>query len=461
MSSHSQASKPLTPPSSLELPLHICAGWGFGTLGVAMVQTASNIFILRYMTDIVGIGATTAALIVAVSKIYDAVTDPLMGWISDRTKSPLGRRRPYLMAGAILLALLLILLFSAPNYTSDNARIAYMAAALMLFATAYTVFNVPYLAMPAEMTDDYHQRSRLMSFRIYAVAASGVLASFVGPLLVSAFGGGVVGHRVMALILSPVVLASGLWAFWATRAAKFTERVSFPYTVKEQLDFIAGNKPFLLLLSIKFFTLMTLGAQAVLAFFFTRVLKVPDSILGIFFLTSALAMMGSQPLWLAIARRLGKRTTYMIALSLAMPVSLSWLLAGAGEPTALVLLRAALAGAAGGGVLLMGQSLLPDTIEYDYRRSGLRREGIFAGIYTAVEKLAAAAGVSIVGAFLGAMGYVQSRGADVAQPDSAITAMYICMALLPFSIQLLSFLLLIGYDLSEERLKNTTITNST
>ena len=101
----------------------------------------------------------------------------------------------------------------------------------------------------------------------------------------------------------------------------------------------------------------------------------------------------------------------------------------------------------------MGQSLLPDTMEYDHLRTGLRREGIFAGFYTTVEKVAGAVGIALVGAILSAAGYVQSRGIDVVQPESALTAIRLVIALLPAGVSLAALLLLFGYTLSEERLQ--------
>ena len=185
-------------------------------------------------------------------------------------------------------------------------------------------------------------------------------------------------------------------------------------------------------------------------------LGLSDGYLGQFFLVSSLALIISQPGWLWLLRKLGeKRNVYIIALLLSIPAYLSWLAAGPSEPAMLIYLRAAVIGVAGGGAILMGQSLLPDTMEYDYRRTGLRREGIFAGFYTTVEKLSGAIGVAAVGAILSGAGYVAAHGSVAQQPASAIRAIYQIMGFVPATISTLGVIALLFYNLSEAKLKAT------
>jgi glycoside/pentoside/hexuronide:cation symporter, GPH family len=268
----------------------------------------------------------------------------------------------------------------------------------------------------------------------------------------------VTGHFAMAVCLAVIIFASSVACFTMTAKAPFTvreEHVTYP--LSQQISSVLSNKPFFILILCKFLTLMSLGTQAVFPFFFSRILGIDDSYLGYYFLISSLLLIFSQPLWLWLSRRFGKRNTFMMALLLSAPAWLSWFLASEGEPMMLVYLRAVVIGVAGGGAILMGQSMLPDTIEYDYRRTGLRREGIFAGFYTTVEKLSGAIGIAVVGAFLSAAGYIQSRGVAVDQPPSAIQAIYISIAVIPAVISVAAAIALIWYDLSEARLKDTRV----
>ena len=440
------------------LPLSVRMGWGIGTLGPVTVLTATNVVLLRYMTDFVGISAGVAASLIAFSKIFDAFADPTMGVVSDRTRSRWGRRRPYLVLGGVMLAIAVVGLFAVPDFGAVATRVWYVGFLLLFYAVAYTVFNIPYMAMPAEMTSNYLERSNLMSFRVYAVGASQIVASVFGPMLLGAFGGGAGAYRIMALVFVPIILGSAWTCFRLTRDAPSTERardvVQAP--LGERVRSVLSNRPFMVLILVKFLTLMALGVQSVYAFFFAHVLGLSDGYLGQFFLVSSLALIISQPGWLWLLRKLGeKRNVYIIALLLSIPAYLSWLAAGPSEPAMLIYLRAAVIGVAGGGAILMGQSLLPDTMEYDYRRTGLRREGIFAGFYTTVEKLSGAIGVAAVGAILSGAGYVAAHGSVAQQPASAIHAIYQIMGFVPAIISTLGVIALLFYNLSEAKLKAT------
>lgn len=445
-----------TPKPVRELPFFTALGWGMGTLGPAMVLAATNVLLLRFMTDHLGIAAATAGFLLAASKIYDAVTDPLTGILTDRTKSRIGRRRPWLLWGGLALALVFVALFNPPAALASSTMMTiYMGAMLLLYATAYSTFSIPYMAMPAEMTKNYHERSYLMTFRVFAAAGGGIAATSIGTFLIARYGGGMEGHGLMAVTLAPLILLSALWAYLATKNAPFTERVKpkdhFP--LKDQLRLIAENRPFLALLIVKFTTLMILGVQAAFPFFFAQVLQVSDAQLGLYFLAQQVSMLLSQFFWLWLAVKLGKKRTLQIALFTMVLTGLTWLLAAQGDPFWQILLRAIITGIGSGGVLLMGQALLPDTQEYDYLKSGLRREGLFAALYTTVEKASGAVGVAIVGWFLGFMGYVAGGGGLAEQSESAILGIRLSVGLFSPMCCLLAFLALLFYNLPETRLK--------
>ena len=429
--------------------------WGIGTLGPVTVLTVTNSLLLRYMTDIYGVSAGVAASLIAFSKFYDVFADVAMGLVSDRTKSRWGRRRPYLILGAVLLAVSIVAIFTAPGYQSEQARIWYMGAILVFYATAYSIFNIPYMAMPGEMTRTYHERTDLMTWRVYAVGLSIMLASFCGPLLLQRFGNGGPAYTYMALVFAPIVIGAGVITFLGVSKAPSTTRPAFQYNFLQQLSSGLSNRPFVVLMVIKFVTLLTLGIQSIFPFFFQRILGAPNSVLGTYFLCQSGMMLVGPSLWLFLSRRIGKKLTFMAALAISVPVWISWYYVARGEPLSLVYLRGIIIGLSGSGVILMGQSMLPDTMDYDYRRTGLRREGIFAALYTTVEKLSGAVGVAMVGAILGAYGYVESRGATVVQPASALWAIRFIMVWVPTVISGAGMVALLGYNLDERKLAQT------
>ena len=447
-----------TANSHVRLPLTIAVGWGVGTLVPAIMYNITNLFLMRFMTDVLGIAAISAGLVFFLSKIYDAVTDPLMGTLSDRTRSRWGRHRPYLILGGVLCSLSLIALFAPPSAVTGDNAMWYMLAAMILYATGYTVFNVPYLAMPAEMTESYHERSFLMSWRVTAIQGAQLFAQVAAPLLLVAWGSNRSAYGSVGMVMAAAAMVAAVICFYSTAKAPFHEVLESKLPpLLEQAKTVFKNKPFLQLMAIKFFTLLANAFSfGSLAYFVQRVLEHSDQILALLFLTSTIAGLCAIPVWLKVGKRLGKSKTLLVACLILICTGSSWLLAGPGEPIPLIIIRAIFNGSAAAGLILMGQSMLPDTIEYDRRRTGLERAGIFAGMYTTVEKLAFAMGPAITGILLGSMGYVAgTAGAAIEQPASAITAIYICVGIAPPICLVVACGFLLVYDLDEAKLKAT------
>lgn len=452
----SPADDPTVNAEGGHLPLRLCIGWGVGTFGISVMFNSVNLLLQRFATDYLGIAAGSFALIYFLSKVYDAVTDPLMGHISDRTHSRFGRRRPYLVLGGVLCAVAFAALFNAPSAENVANPALYLGLLLILYSTAYTVFNVPYLAMPAEMTTRYAERTKLVSFRVYAIGFGSLVGLSAAPALVKLFGGGREGHQILALIFGGVILLASLLSFWGTRGARATQRVTaHNLSIGKQWRLVFSNRPFMTLVGVKVLHLaslaVTLGAYV---YFVVYVLEKGYGVVALLGVANALGMLVGNPIWALIMRKVGdKRVLYMAASVFGAVVLLTWGLATAAEPLAITLLRKFLHGIATAGSLLFGQSMLPDAIAHDAARSGLRREGIFAGVYTTAEKFAFAIGGALTAAFLGAMGYVSSTQGGAVQPDSAILAIYLSLSVLPAALLLISVLLLGWYDLTEEQVR--------
>ena len=167
-------------PGGAALPLQIRLGWGLGSMPITILNLSSNVLLLRFMTDSLGIAAVVAGLIFAGAKVWDAVTDPLMGVLSDRITTPWGRRLPWLASGGLLCALTVVALYTTPDL-NGMALLIYLAAMLLLFRTAYTMFNIPYIAMAVELTPSYHERTQLMSFRVVFSSFGSLIGLSLGP----------------------------------------------------------------------------------------------------------------------------------------------------------------------------------------------------------------------------------------------------------------------------------------
>ncbi len=251
MSSSTAAATPAN-----RLPLSLCLAFGIGTNGTASLIGVTGIYLLFFMTTMLGIEPALAGSLIFVTKIYDLVTDPAMGYLSDRTNTRIGRRRPYLLFGAALSAAAAYLMFNVPQFDSDTRLLVYYTAILLLFATGYTVFSVPYLSMPAEMTADYNERTRLMSFRTLFSSTGLLIGTALAPIIVSSasttstgpaqdatiirpatgvdcvlpptitgqVAGTMQGYAQMGLVIALIVFASMALSFLGTRRAAFSER---------------------------------------------------------------------------------------------------------------------------------------------------------------------------------------------------------------------------------------------
>jgi GPH family glycoside/pentoside/hexuronide:cation symporter len=428
-------------PGEERLPLLTCVGWGAGTLVTSLLLYTSNALLLRYLTDFVGMAAGVAGTLLAVSKVFDAVIDPPIGILTDRTRSRMGRRRPWMLAGTLLGCVVLVLMFSVPRIGSQGLLLAYVAVLLCLYALAFSLFNIPYLAMPAEMTRRPDERSYLIQFRVYFSAGAGLLASSAAPALLQAFGRTHEAHSWVAMVLMPVMLAGGLFAVISTRDAPATRsEVPAPVGLRDQVQMLSGNVPVMMLLASDLTRLIGVTSQAVTAAFFTTYyLRVSDYVLGMLLGTATLALIVSQPFWVALSRRTSKRFGYTVAAVGFGIVTLSWLLATQGESTVGVLARSAGAGFCSGGLFLLGNSMLPDAVEHDFHLSGHRREGNLVAAFTFCEQVAHAVAIAGVGWVLGGAGVVSKRGGpEVVQDPEVIDAIRVTYAVAPAVFAMLS-----------------------
>jgi GPH family glycoside/pentoside/hexuronide:cation symporter len=188
-------------------------------------------------------------------------------------------------------------------------------------------------------------------------------------------------------------------------------------------------------------------------FYVRRVLGVGDIWLGKFFLLITASCILSLPAWVWISRKIGKRNAFLIGILAYLPTQMSWFWATATEANWIFLLRTAMVGIASGSLLAMSQSMLPDTIDYDRRKTGLNREGIYAGFTTTVEKATTAFGIALVGVALDVTHYVKASNAHVVQPQSAIDGIYFCFAICPSVLLLLSGLVMLVYPLTQTSLE--------
>ena len=295
------------------LPKSLKLGWSVGAAGVSVLMNGVSAVILFYLVSIVKLNPGLAGGLIFGFKILDVVTDPVMGIISDRTRSRMGRRRPYLLLGAFVASTSMIVLFSTPDFESEAATIAYVCCGLFLYTIGYTIFNVPYITMPAEMTDGYHERSSIHAYRVVFVSIGSTLGTVVGLYLLEKYGQTRETYQLIAWLKGIFVFATMLGCFLATRSARAIARTEAVPKFWTQARTLFANRYFLLILAAKLFQLIGIfGVASAAYFFFLSCLQLNESSLIAFSLAQTAGALVAAPLLVRLSQSIGKRNTYVL-----------------------------------------------------------------------------------------------------------------------------------------------------
>ncbi len=424
-----------------QLTGRIRAAFASGSLVTGAFGTVPGLLLLPYLTDTLAVSAGLAGLLVLLPKAWDVVLNPIAGRVSDRRIDPRGPRRPFLLQGGLGLAVAFAVMFAHP--VGGVAGTLWVVVWFVVCASAFAFFQVPYVAMPAEMTDDPAERTRLMTRRI-AVLAVAILVCGAGAPAVRDAVGGIGGYRWMACAVALVIVAGTLWLYFGTADAPIGRVLPSATGWSETLAAVREAADYRLLLGI--FVIQAVGIGTMLAgvdYVARVVLLRPgmSSVLFAAFVGPALLVM---PLWQLVSRRWSKTRCYTAA-SLLFGVAALGLVAvlapdrDASVPAVVIVV--VLIGAGYAGLQVFPLSLLPDLTVAAEKRTGARRAGIFAGVWTAGETLGLAIGPGIYGLTLAAGGYLSGVSAE-GQPSSAVAASALGFALIPAAAVLLPIPLL-------------------
>jgi len=444
----SRSAPAITPIAEPALSTRVRIGYAVGSLVTGAFGTVPGLLLLPYLTNTLGVAAGAAALLVLLPKAWDVMLNPLVGRISDRTQTRWGARRPYLLFAGVALTVLFIGIFAAPFGINEGAGI-YVAAMFLLAATAFAFFQVPFGAMPAEMTDSYSERTRMMTWRV-AMLATAILVSGAGaPYILDRAGGGIGGHRWMALFVGAIMLVGTLIVFYGTAKAPTGVITQAEPSLRAQLRVAMANRPFRLLVAC--FVAQATGVACMLAGVRYFAYYVMDDLYSTtwLFLAVVSPALFTTPIWRRIGERAGKLRGYVIA-SITLTVATFVLTAAPFLPPAVIYAVIMVMGFGYAGQQLFGLAMLPDCIAYDTLRTGKRQAGVFTGVWTAGETLGLALGPGIYAFVLALFDYIpNSTGAFLAQSSLAETGVLLGFTLVPGFIVGIALALLRGYDLDE------------
>ena len=431
--------------------------WGFGSLGTIAYLNVVTALAHIYLTAVLKMDVALAGSLLFSARLVDAFSDPLMGWVTDHTTSRWGRRRPYLLLGAVVCGCSLPAVFSLHEMSAAlPPSVVVVMAVLIPYSLGFTLFNVPYLTIPVEMTTDRMQRLSLMSYRSAFMMVGSVLGAAAAPEILEYLGGNEspTAYQRMGFIFGALVLAVMLVTFWGTRGAHAEPVGRQPrLSVWRQIKTVLENRPFLLLICAKCTQFVALAvAGGTIAFVFKYVLQEPFTLFKYLAVPTTVTILVAIPLWRRLGRSITKRRGVLIGAGGEVLASLTWLLVSPDLSQealiAFLVVRGIFSGFFGSAILLYSQAMWLDTIDHDQRRTGLRREGLYTSVYVFVERLGYSIGPLLVGFILKAAGFDSELAAED-QPASAATAIIFTVAVIPALAQVCMLIFVWLYRLPE------------
>lgn len=428
------------------LSLGIKLSYGIGDIANNIFIVTTGMYLLFFLTNVVGVNPALAGTMLLIPKLLDVILDPIMGAISDVTHSRFGRRRVYLLYGALPFGISFFVLFLVPGFQTEFANALQVSLLFALGCSIFAMVNVPYASMVPEMSNDYTERLSITSFRMSFASIGALLAGGLTMALVTAGGGGADGFRFMGGVFGLAIIVSCLWCFFGTRKAPSLPPHKETPSLKEQVKVAARNYPFVVLMSSYFLQALAIGVMmAGFVYYVKYAMNLPETAMNIAFPIFMVTGVIFIPVWLAVGKKLGKIKSYYIGLAL-FTIMMGSLFFTSASQLWLFYAQVFLAGIGFSSFQLFPFSMLPDTIEYDQMQSGMRREGVFSGMWSAGQKIAYSVGPPIVGFALALSGFVM----EGVQPESVATGVRIVFCIFPAAMVLLSFLPFSKYKITED-----------
>jgi sugar (glycoside-pentoside-hexuronide) transporter len=402
------------------LKLWQIAAYGSGDFGFALVIHMTGLYLLYFYTDVYGIPAAAAGTIFLIARFWDAVNDPLMGYISDRTRSRWGKYRPYLLFGALPLAVLNTLLWVTPGF-SVQGKFIWALSIYICWGMVYTATNLPYGSLTAVYTQRPVERTSLAASRIFMGMPGILFIAVVTPMMVTRFDSERVGYPAAAAIFSVIALGL-LWLVFGTVKERVDTQAAKPYGVKEMVELVFKNRPLMLVSSAVFLTGTANAVRVLMAkYYFDYNLANPKAYTWFMAILVATMMFGAA--CSAILNRwVSKRNLYITGTVL-------FAFAGIGmyfspyHALGMILGFSAIVGVGSGMVFTLVWALVADTVEYGEWKTGKRAEGVTYASYSFFSKMASAAGGAMGGFILAASGYVP-KAIQTPEADHAIRALF-------------------------------------
>lgn len=416
------------------------AGWGLADMGIVVFVVVKQLLVFAFLTSQLGVPVGLAGAVTTAVLIFDIITDPLVGYLSDHTQSRWGRRFPWMATGAVVMAAGMTGMFAVPAGLGIAGNLTWVIGFFAMATIGFTMVAVPYGAMAGEITQNPRERSAMTAWRM-GFASIGIL---VGGALVPGLAAGM-GHAWAALAVSPLIIGA-IWAsIYLTRRAP---RIAQATTVDPRavITLVLGNRPFMALTVI--YGVMTMAIALITAGLpFGALYLIIDSgdtflsgaaraltTLSLMFAAFVVGAILSQAVWVALSHALGKMGALILGLSLYIVLLVVLFYQLPSVDVTLIAGLFVLAGMANGAYQQIPFAMYPDLMDITRAQSGQAIEGAFSAIWLFGQKAANAIAPLILGGILTAYGWVETTETITVQPKAALAALQVSISLVPAGI---------------------------
>ena len=411
-----------------KLSLKTRLGYGIGDIAICLYWSGVGLYLLYFYTDVVGISPSMAGLIYGIGMLWDALTDPFMGYIAERTRTKWGVYRPYLLFGNLPLALSFILLFWVPPF--DGAMLFFfLLFTNLLHRTCFTLVSVPFSSLTPRITSDSQERTNLTGFRMMgAQTGTNLMALLAFPIIFWVGGENEsLGFVVLAALAGLTAMAIHATTFVTVKEPENDQGIErVGGSLSEAASAIGKNGPFWLVFSATLIVGITTIFFGNNLIYYTKYALDLHEYQGTILFTSGIVAFLSIPIWWAISNKLGKKITWLISSSITLTALMVFYIYPITLLNELLVLVAFIGfGSGAGGILFW--SMLPDTIEYGEVHTGVRSESSLYGFMTFAQKGSIAFAIIILGVVLDAIGFQ----ANEIQSKNTIDDMKAIMTLIP------------------------------
>jgi len=423
----------------------IRAAYGIGDYAICLYWSGVGLYLLYFYTDVVGISPLYAGWIYAIGITWDAITDPFMGFIAERTRSKWGSYRPFIIFGSVPLALSFVLLFWVPPFEGTFLFI-FLLLVNIFHRSCFTIVSVPYSSLTARITDDSDERTKLTTARMLAASFGTFSISAAGFPIVLFFGSGneSTGFLFLGLISGSIAILILAITVYFVKERTFDPVNQVNANFKLIAKSVSQNYPFWIVFS----SILILGSTALMfnnnLIYFVKYSLDLHTYQGLILGTSGGFTLLAIPFWALLALRLGKRNSWLIAMV--------WLLIGflafyfyPTQSLSELLIILAFLGFGNGATGVLFWSMLPDTIEYGEWKTGIRTESSLYGFMTFAQKGAIGISALLLGIILTNIGFIPNE----TQSQETLDSLKMVMSWVPISGVILSLVMVIFYPINK------------